>query len=108
MMHISKDLHRRLHLDDKRTQLPDARGCSSCVCAPSEKRSKGLRPIVFVPRTLWRTWGTLPGGGLCFIRHLPSLLQPGFVQSLHEAVIRQHSNALESMLRDGKVLLSPP
>jgi hypothetical protein len=23
----------------------------------------GLRPVVFVPRTLWRTWGTRPVSG---------------------------------------------
>jgi hypothetical protein len=26
----------------------------------TQKRSKGLRPAVFVPRTLRRTWGTPP------------------------------------------------
>jgi len=30
--------------------------------ASREKRSKGLRPTVFVPRTLLRTWGTHPEG----------------------------------------------
>jgi len=30
-----------------------------------KKRSKGLRPGLFGPRTLVRTWGTRPGVELC-------------------------------------------
>src|SRR5271163_1827174 len=38
--------------------IPELFSLGSRVCNTRQKRSKGLRPAVFVPRTLGRTWGT--------------------------------------------------
>jgi membrane peptidoglycan carboxypeptidase len=47
---------------------------------PRHKAIEGLRPVVFGPRTLWRTWGTRPS----FIRTLTRSLSriPSFIQTL--------------------------
>ena len=62
----------RMLLLSFRTALSD-----KVSCVNSESVRTGLRPVVFVPRTLGRTWGTRPEGWVCsFVssRRYPNLV----------------------------------